>query len=156
MRRIAIFAAPLALAACFSNPATVGELKSHPFVKNSTVQVPRSPSAVMASLTSSRANACLNFTYNGMYSSGPFAFDAGEYPQSYRSRRSSTGLVLEHRVFNVNPAVDWYPRVVVDVAASGGGTALSVHVPFGDGYIADAIKSYAQGNMRPCPRDEVL
>lgn len=155
MRRILLIA-PLALAACFSTPQTVAELKSNPLVRDSSVQVARSPSAVMASLTSSRANACLNYTYNGPYTSGPFAFDGGEYPQSFRSRRVSSGLVLEHKVHNVNPPVDWYPAVAVDVTGTGSGTRVTVHVPFGHGNIAEAIKSYAQGNVRPCPRDDVL
>ena len=156
MRALALLALPLALAGCLSTPQTVAELKSNPLVRGSTIQVARSPGAVMASLTSARAASCLNFTYNGPYSSGPFAFDGGEYPQTYRSRQSGTGLVLEHKVHNVNPPVDWYPRVVADVTGAGAGATVTVHVPFGDGYVADAIKAYARGDMRPCPRDEVL
>lgn len=161
MKRFLWPAAFLALAGCLSFPQTPDELRSHSMTRGDSVQVSRSASAAFGTITS-RARYCLNFgmrTQITRMGGSPGAGMNAIFNDSYRTRTERSGsrrtLIIEHYSPNNVGNPGWYPRVVADIVPAGGGATVRTYAPIGDGVFTNAIKAWAAGNTKPCPRDDL-
>ena len=153
MKRILIAAAAAtSLAGCLSFPTTTDELRGFSGVRSETIEVNRSASAVLTTITR-RGQQCLNFgSRTQMISMTMNAI----FTDNYRTRREGNSLVIEHNSPNNVGDPGWYPRVLADVTSTGSGARVTTYHPIGDGVFTDAIQSWARGDTTPCPAEDLF
>lgn len=145
--------AAVALSGCLQFPQTPSEVRGHSMVRSETIEVTRSASAALSTI-SSRARSCLNFgarqqlTRMGQMNA--------IFVDDYRTRIEGRSLIVEHMSPNNVGNPGWYPRVVADVIATGSGARVTTYAPVGDGVFTRAIQAWARGDTAPCPRTDLF
>ncbi|SFS21034.1 hypothetical protein [Yoonia litorea] len=154
MKRFALAAiAAVTLSGCLSFPTTPEELRSHSGVRTETIEVNRSASAAMSTI-SNRGRSCLNFGSQTQITRG-MTMNA-IFTDNYRTRREGNSFIVEHMSPNNVGDPGWYPRVLADVVATGSGARVTTYAPIGDGVFTRAIQAWARGDTTPCPRNDLF
>lgn len=158
---LALAISALALTACMEVPQTAADLRTHPMTRGKTVQVTRSASAAYNTIVS-RAAACMNFnttTHMTRMGGSPGQGMNAIISNTYRTKTQSSGNVRSLVIENYNPATignpGWYPYLLVDVIPAGGGAQVTTYSGIGNGFLTDPIESWAAGDTRPCPKDDI-
>ena len=151
MKRIfAATVAAFALAGCLSFPTTPEELRVHSGVRTETIEVNRSASAVLSTLTN-RGRQCMNFnSRTQMISMTMNAI----FTDSYRTKREGNSFIVEHMSENNVGNPGWYPRVMADVLSTSSGARVTTYAPIGDGATTRVIQAWARGDTSECPVDD--
>ena len=150
-----VFAAAIALlgmAGCLETPQTPDDVRSHSWTTTSTITVNRSVDTTISTV-SRRARTCLNFGVTTQWIGPAMLANVND---SYRTSRQGNSLIMEH--FNPDNigSPGWYPYIVADVAQTGAGTTVTTYAGPGNGVFVEAIQSWANGDMSPCPADDLF
>lgn len=155
-------AAFLALGACMQGPSSPDEVRSTVnrgamFTKATTVTVPRSFSAVTASLRQG-AERCMNKTETSSgWTPGPYGPQYYSSTTAYRTTVKSSGGRTELAMYQEVLGGGFLPQpkgysYVVDATPGSGGTTLKFYGGrFGYGKIDAAVEQWARGGAIVCP-----